>query len=317
MRSERAIFVGLARDCAHVLPSVLDNLSRRASLFAQSAFLFLENDSGDATRAMLEDWCRGQPRAAVLAPQSPIARNPQRTVRLAALRNQLIETVRAQFADFDLLVVLDCDEVNAKPVTDLTDFSRAVTFLLADDSRAAVFGNSQGTYYDMWALRHPEHCPNDIWEAVMDHAIVHKVSDQQAFDAVFAPRIFNLAPDASPMEVDSAFGGLGIYRLDRVLANTAYYEGYKIKTVAGRDIGWQQCEHVSFHAGLRTQGGRLFVLPWLVIATSGEARSVASAWRHLGFDLADLAVVTEPASRNDPCPCGSGKRYKHCHGSLF
>ena len=19
--------------------------------------------------------------------------------------------------------------------------------------------------------------------------------------------------------------------------------------------------------------------------------------------------------RNDPCPCGSGKRYKHCHGS--
>jgi preprotein translocase subunit SecA len=20
--------------------------------------------------------------------------------------------------------------------------------------------------------------------------------------------------------------------------------------------------------------------------------------------------------RNDPCPCGSGKKYKHCHGSL-
>ncbi|NRA50761.1 MAG: SEC-C domain-containing protein, partial [Phaeodactylibacter sp.] len=19
--------------------------------------------------------------------------------------------------------------------------------------------------------------------------------------------------------------------------------------------------------------------------------------------------------RNDPCPCGSGKKYKHCHGS--
>jgi glycosyltransferase involved in cell wall biosynthesis len=24
--------------------------------------------------------------------------------------------------------------------------------------------------------------------------------------------------------------------------------------------------------------------------------------------------VVAPASRNDPCPCGSGKRYKHCHG---
>ncbi len=25
---------------------------------------------------------------------------------------------------------------------------------------------------------------------------------------------------------------------------------------------------------------------------------------------------TAPASRNDPCPCGSGKRYKHCHGVI-
>jgi len=20
--------------------------------------------------------------------------------------------------------------------------------------------------------------------------------------------------------------------------------------------------------------------------------------------------------RNDPCPCGSGKKYKHCHGQI-
>jgi preprotein translocase subunit SecA len=20
--------------------------------------------------------------------------------------------------------------------------------------------------------------------------------------------------------------------------------------------------------------------------------------------------------RNDPCPCGSGKKYKHCHGAI-
>jgi preprotein translocase subunit SecA len=23
-----------------------------------------------------------------------------------------------------------------------------------------------------------------------------------------------------------------------------------------------------------------------------------------------------PVSRNAPCPCGSGKKYKHCHGQL-
>lgn len=27
------------------------------------------------------------------------------------------------------------------------------------------------------------------------------------------------------------------------------------------------------------------------------------------------ATLAPPAGRNDPCPCGSGKRYKHCHGA--
>ncbi|MCA1654000.1 MAG: preprotein translocase subunit SecA [Sphingomicrobium sp.] len=27
-------------------------------------------------------------------------------------------------------------------------------------------------------------------------------------------------------------------------------------------------------------------------------------------------TVVEPASRNAPCPCGSGRKYKHCHGAL-
>lgn len=25
-------------------------------------------------------------------------------------------------------------------------------------------------------------------------------------------------------------------------------------------------------------------------------------------------VIIPPRSRNDPCPCGSGKKYKYCHG---
>ncbi len=26
-------------------------------------------------------------------------------------------------------------------------------------------------------------------------------------------------------------------------------------------------------------------------------------------------VKKETTGRNDPCPCGSGKKYKHCHGA--
>ncbi|MCP4226787.1 MAG: hypothetical protein GY773_25890, partial [Actinomycetia bacterium] len=24
--------------------------------------------------------------------------------------------------------------------------------------------------------------------------------------------------------------------------------------------------------------------------------------------------ASDPVGRNQPCPCGSGKKYKHCHG---
>jgi uncharacterized protein YecA (UPF0149 family) len=27
------------------------------------------------------------------------------------------------------------------------------------------------------------------------------------------------------------------------------------------------------------------------------------------------AVSAKKAGRNDPCPCGSGKKYKKCHGA--
>jgi preprotein translocase subunit SecA len=28
-------------------------------------------------------------------------------------------------------------------------------------------------------------------------------------------------------------------------------------------------------------------------------------------------TVSDKVGRNDPCPCGSGKKYKHCHGKLY
>ena len=33
-------------------------------------------------------------------------------------------------------------------------------------------------------------------------------------------------------------------------------------------------------------------------------------------NAAPLAADTSRVGRNDDCPCGSGKKYKHCHGKL-
>ena len=75
--------------------------------------------------------------------------------------------------------------------------------------------------------------------------------------------------------------------------------------------------------------------PIIVRVHSDEkARYVAETcaehgWSHIiGFepdkpaDISDLEKMLNPAKpvasykvgRNEPCPCGSGKKYKHCHG---
>ncbi|WP_225028733.1 preprotein translocase subunit SecA [Xinfangfangia pollutisoli] len=50
-------------------------------------------------------------------------------------------------------------------------------------------------------------------------------------------------------------------------------------------------------------------------ADAGAAVVTAPATRLAGFDEADPSTWGNPA-RNDLCPCGSGEKFKHCHGRL-
>jgi len=47
---------------------------------------------------------------------------------------------------------------------------------------------------------------------------------------------------------------------------------------------------------------------------AGHAQALEGA---AGTATAAPVVRAGPkVGRNDPCPCGSGKKYKHCHGAL-
>ncbi len=46
-----------------------------------------------------------------------------------------------------------------------------------------------------------------------------------------------------------------------------------------------------------------------------EAEGGEVSGRVVGFDETDPTTWGNP-SRNDPCPCGSGRKFKHCHGAL-
>jgi preprotein translocase subunit SecA len=50
-------------------------------------------------------------------------------------------------------------------------------------------------------------------------------------------------------------------------------------------------------------------------AGAEAAEAEVAGVRLEGFDEADPSTWGNPG-RNDACPCGSGKKFKHCHGRL-
>jgi hypothetical protein len=65
--NKKAVFAGCARDCSNAIQDVLQNISRMAELFEQSAFVFAENDSKDDTKLELQRWCKNRQNARVLS----------------------------------------------------------------------------------------------------------------------------------------------------------------------------------------------------------------------------------------------------------
>ena len=287
---KRAVFAACARNCATHLPAVLRNLDRLSTLFADCAFVFVENDSSDATRALLEQWGARQPHFQLFKLDGLAARIPQRTVRLEIARNACTAFIRImpELLGFDYLIVMDCDEVTEREI-DLGRISRALGFLELQEGHAGVFANNAGPYHDMWALRQNPLCPSDVWEEVVDYSLSHNVTDDIAFHETFEKRLLSFDPSRDPIEVDSAFNGFGIYKMRFVQKNPNPYLGYKTKAIVHNGqsgiIRIQTCEHVHHNLGIRNAGGRLFILPYLTLfeGKMGKLPLHTNAWRSLVF----------------------------------
>jgi hypothetical protein len=284
----RAVFTGLARNCEPHLPAVLSNLEQLAAVFEQTAYVIVENDSSDRTKDILSSWGRKRGNFHLFCLDG-LGRQPVKTLRLEVARNVYIEYLRSSptLADFDYLCVLDMDDSGTRPVP-MESFTAALEYLSKHDHAGGVFANQLGTYYDMWALRHPQWCPGDIWFEVLEYAQRHRATDQRAFEATFTPRLRTIPTTDEPIEVRSAFGGLGIYRLAPVLRNKNPYLGSRVRILAGAAgepliIRMQTCEHVHFNEGLLAQGLSLFIVPPLVNRETTQLGFPPSAFRGLTF----------------------------------
>jgi hypothetical protein len=54
--------------------------------------------------------------------------------------------------------------------------------------------------------------------------------------------------------------------------------------------------------------------PWLYFGMLEQLAALQQQQRAL-LNLRGPAAAPQRAGRNDPCPCGSGRKYKHCHGT--
>jgi hypothetical protein len=285
MSGRRAVFAGVARDCANHLPVVLANLTRLAECYRAASFVFVVSDSSDDTHAILQRWLSSGHRGKAIDLGQLEDRLPRRTERIAHARNVYLDEIRQSgwagddHLD-DHLVVVDLDDVLVVPLqvdTFARAFTRAMRWLDGDPARAAVFANAQPRYYDVWALRHDRWCPEDCWHPIWGRP-ADRTFEAAKFREVFARQI-RIPPDLPPIAVRSAFGGLGIYRMRFALG--ARYCGLDSR---GRDSS----EHVAFNEKIGHAGGALHIFPALQVRASPQHLYQASEFT-LRWRLAMLA----------------------------
>lgn len=254
------LIVGLVRNGAKVLSREVGNVARAFAQQARSIqWLVVESDSTDDTVAVLNG-LKGRMAGFDYVSLGTLATTmPLRTERIAYCRNAYLEEIRsrATYRTVTHVAVVDLDGVNVR-----LNPSAVASCLRRDDWQMCA-ANQDAPYYDVWALRHPEWCPNDCFE---QFRFLYQLTGDKAgsWDRAVHARMITIPPDATWVSVESAFGGLAIYARDAL--TSGQYVGLT-------DRGEEVCEHVAFHGALRANGAKLFINPALINAGYTEHTS--------------------------------------------
>jgi hypothetical protein len=261
------------------------------------AIILYENGSKDATCAI---WKRNAARlVSKFARTTPPCRvvphlmlrqtneEPDRTTRLAHARNAVLDVIcglaptlepteqepateHVRDKDWEPLVLwMDMDEVNASGGALASGWATVSTYMQATVRHTlGLFPvQPEGSYYDMWALRHPTLMPFDCWECTKRADLLHKSDSDRTVECIgrYAGELHQLIrtkqeqtkratttdTNDALIDVDSAFGGAGLYVLSDLIAAQplARYNGQDKNKLTG--VQTARCEHVEFHRQLK------------------------------------------------------------------
>jgi hypothetical protein len=263
MRQARTVICGLARNIASHLPSTMARIERLGSMFADYRVLVYENDSIDATPAILNRWAETNQRVTAISQrrgkeQHGSVRCPKRGNDMAEYRNRCQQIVADRWADFDYVCLLDMDLVGG--------FSyEGIAHSFGSQPWDAV--GSYGIIYQRRKLDLNRSLHYDVW--AFRHFGSYEELDGTEGNLMSWQRGETLVP------VYSCFGGLGLYRMPAWLS--ARYSG-------------GDCEHVGLHRQMRARGyDRQYLNPSQIVLYGRKIKR---------FDRALLAVerMTELAA---------------------
>ena len=100
-------------------------------------------------------------------------------------------------------------------------------------------------------------------------------------------------------------GGAGVLLIGRILAQLFLVSAFEASLIA---LGVAVTAVFAFYQITRTQHVLEPVHDW------EEDEDWDDYDDEEDFEDEEDDVIIPPHSRNDPCPCGSGKKYKYCHG---
>jgi glycosyltransferase involved in cell wall biosynthesis len=275
METKTCVIAGCARNIASYLPKTLEQIEQIRTKFKETAVVIGENNSTDGTKALLHTYMSSTPHTHILTFDDTAGVIVERTVRLAHVRNAILDFIHTAYVSFDYILIVDLDGT-------LDGFKLNTLEKAFDPSIAhwdALFANNKGVYYDIWALRDDASGPvYDCWDMYRHLVLQVGIPPSRAKQMCITQFQKRINPRTPPFRVRSAFGGLGLYRMAATIG--CKYNGQTTECSCrafgipyNPQVGCRQdtCEHVAFHADMiRLHGAALYIHPGIQVSTQLE-----------------------------------------------
>lgn len=251
MSFNNIVVAGIVRNCGKFIISDIKNIEKALVDYNSVRFLIIESDSNDNTLEKLEYLKNTIKEFYYISLGELKNQLPKRTERLAFCRNKYLDELENNelFRNAEYVLIADLDGTNEL----ISKENIASCWEISDWDVCTA--NQRGYYRDIWALRHPLFSPNDCWEAYRFMVNELGVKSKQAMQKALNSRKLWFHESLKPFEVDSAFGGLAIYK--RHALNNVRYVGVN-------DNGSEVCEHVALNKQIKEKGCKIYINPKLI-----------------------------------------------------